>query len=83
MTADSHVSRSTRKTFKEPLSLPDQLFIKWLADRYEGRDGSQVMTFACDGVLTLVCPTDLQRKRPDESKHTSTEPIHTRTDARD
>lgn len=62
------MTTSTRLSFVEPISLEDQKFIEWLAERYEGRLGTPVMTFACDGVVTLVCPTDLQRKRPDESK---------------
>lgn len=67
---------SVRKTFVEPLSDADKKFIEWLSERYEGRLGTPVMTFACDGILTLVCPTDLQRKRADESKHSSTERLH-------
>lgn len=68
VTDPASVSRSVRKTFVEPLSPEDQLFIKWLSDRYEGRSGAPVMAFSCDGILTLVVPTDLQRKRADDKQ---------------
>lgn len=76
ITDPENVSHSVRKTFVEPLSIEDQLFIKWLSDRYEGRSGAPVMTFSCDGILTLVVPTDLQRKRADESKSVKAECLH-------
>lgn len=77
ITDPENVSHSVRKTFVEPLSVEDQYFIKWLSERYESRTGTPIMTFACDGVVTLVCPTDLQRKRVEnESKHSSKELIH-------
>lgn len=76
ITDPENVSHSVRKTFVEPLSLEDQLFIKWLSERYAGRTGTPVMTFSCDGVTTLVCPTDLQRKRADESKSVKAECLH-------
>lgn len=61
-------SRSVRKAYKEPLGLEDQKFIEWLADRYEGKDGTPVMTFACNGILTLLVPPNLRMKRlPRES----------------
>lgn len=69
ITDPENVSKSVRVSFKEPISIEDQCFIEWLSDRYEGRLGAPVMTFSCDGVLTLVVPTDLQRKRVEnESK---------------
>lgn len=72
----SSESASTRMSFVEPLSVEDQYFIKWLSERYEGRSGAPIMTFSCDGILTLVCPTDLQRKRADESKSVKAATIH-------
>lgn len=73
---DSSASRSVRVPFKEPLSREDQLFIEWLSERYIGKSGAPVMCFLGDGVRTLVVPTDLIRKRADESKHPSTERLH-------
>lgn len=70
------VSRSTRLSFKEPLTLEDQCFIEWLSERYQGRDGTPVMCFICDGTRTLVVPTDLQRKRVDEPKPVEATGLH-------
>lgn len=71
------VSRSTRLSFKEPLTREDQCFIEWLSERYEGRSGTPIMTFSCDGILTLVCPTDLQRKRAaNEQKPVEASSLH-------
>lgn len=68
ITDPENVSKSVRVSFKEPLNREDQCFIEWLSERYAGRTGTPVMTFSCDGVTTLVCPTDLQRKRVDDKQ---------------
>lgn len=42
--------------FQEPLTPSDELTIRLLTERYEGKDGTPFMKFTREGVVTLIVP---------------------------
>lgn len=50
------MSETCQLRFQEPLDPLDELTIRLLTERYEGKDGTPFMKFTRDGVVTLIVP---------------------------